>query len=131
MSDRSNTGWAFPISVDARGRIALSRRDRDIEESIAIIVLTPPEERMMRPDFGCHIHTLNRTLHNVAIMSAAAAYVEEALAKWEPRIAVQRVIVAVDHSRSGTLVVEVRYVVKSTQERRLMSIPVELPIGSE
>ena len=40
-SDFLGAGWAFPVQVDARGRIALSRREHDVEEAMLMILLTP------------------------------------------------------------------------------------------
>ena len=39
MADFQGVGWAFPVGVDARGRIALARHERDIEEAIQMILL--------------------------------------------------------------------------------------------
>ena len=41
MTDFLGTGWAFPPRVDARGRIMLARQERDVEEAIRMILLTP------------------------------------------------------------------------------------------
>ena len=56
--DIIGSGWAFPVRVDARGRISLARQERDVEEAIHMILLTPKGQRVMRPDFGCRIHEL-------------------------------------------------------------------------
>jgi len=52
------TGWAFPLRTDATGSIALVTREREVQESIRIILGTAPGERPMRPEFGCAIHDL-------------------------------------------------------------------------
>ena len=49
-------GWAFPLRTDATGGIALVTREREIEESIRLILGTAYGERPMRPEFGCGIH---------------------------------------------------------------------------
>ena len=52
-------GWRFPVSIDpVSRRIAMSEFERDIRESIIIILSTARGERVMRPDFGCGIHDL-------------------------------------------------------------------------
>ena len=91
MSDFLAAGWAFPVDVDARGRIALARQEHDIEQAIRMIVLTPKGQRVMRPEFGCHIHELIFAPNNGATAGLAAHYVEEALGMWEPRIRVLEV----------------------------------------
>ncbi|MFC9492336.1 GPW/gp25 family protein, partial [Streptomyces hydrogenans] len=49
-------GWAFPPHTDATGSIALVRGERELEESIRLILATSPGERPMRPEFGCAIN---------------------------------------------------------------------------
>ena len=39
--DFIGAGWAFPLRVDARGGISLSRSEQGIEEAIRIILRTP------------------------------------------------------------------------------------------
>ena len=51
-------GWSFPLRIDGRGGIALSRYENDIEESIRVILGTAKGERPMRPNFGCDIHNI-------------------------------------------------------------------------
>jgi Bacteriophage baseplate protein W len=123
MSDFLGTGWAFPIDVDARGRIALSRQEQDIEQAIRMIVLTPKGQRIMRPEFGCHIHELIFAPNNSATAALAARYVEEALAMWEPRIQVQEVRASFDHSDPSRLLIDVFYEVKATNDQRSLVFP--------
>ena len=54
--DFVGAGWAFPVTTDATGGIALVTRDRELQESIRLILGTARGERPMRPEFGCRIH---------------------------------------------------------------------------
>jgi phage baseplate assembly protein W len=123
MSDFLGTGWAFPVSVDKRGRVALSRQEQDIEQDIQMIVMTPKGQRMMRPEFGCHIHELMFAPNNAATAGLAARYVEEALAMWEPRIEVEEVRASFDGDDESRLLIEVLYEVKATNDPRSLVFP--------
>lgn len=123
MSDFLGAGWAFPVNVDARGRIALARRERDIEEAIQIILLTPKGQRPMRPEFGCRIHDLIFAPNDATTAGLATYYVEEALAMWEPRIMVREVTVHNDEADEGRMLIEIDYEVKSTHDRRSLVFP--------
>jgi phage baseplate assembly protein W len=123
MSDFLGTGWAFPVSVDKRGRVALSRQEQDIEQAIRMIVMTPKGQRMMRPEFGCHIHELLFAPNNAATAGRAARYVEEALAMWEPRIQVEEVRASFDGDDESRLLIEVLYEVKATNDPRSLVFP--------
>src|SRR5512142_3250538 len=118
MSDFLGAGWAFPVGVDARGRVALAQRERDIEQAIRIILLTPKGQRVMRPEFGCQIHDLAFAPNDATTAGMAAYYVEEALGMWEPRIAVHEVQVSPDPDDASRLLVEIDYEVKATHDRR-------------
>lgn len=80
-------GWKFPIKADrATGRILMSAGEESIRESIYIILMTRPGERMMRPDFGCHIYDFLFQRPDYPIRVRMENAVREALIRWEPRI---------------------------------------------
>ena len=123
MIDVLGTGWAFPPRIDARGRIALARQERDVEEAMLMILLTPRGQRVMRPEFGCRIHELAFSPNNSTLMGLAAYYVRDALEMWEPRIEVEDVTPQVDAEHPERLLVEVSYSIKSTHDRRSLVFP--------
>ncbi len=123
MRDFLGTGWAFPVRIDAHGRIALAHQERDIEEAIHIILLTPKGQRVMRPEFGCQIHELIFAPNDATTAGLAAHYVEEALGMWEPRIRVMEVIAAPDRESPGRLLVTIRYEIKATHDKRSLVFP--------
>ena len=123
MADFQGVGWAFPVGVDARGRIALARHERDIEEAIQMILLTPKGQRVMRPEFGCRLHELIFAPNNATTASLAAYYVEDALGMWEPRITVDEVIAGPDQDEAARMLIEIRYTVKTTYDSRTLVFP--------
>jgi uncharacterized protein len=123
MRDFLGTGWAFPVGVDAHGRIRLARQERDIEEAIHIILLTPKGQRVMRPEFGCRIHELLFAGNDATTAGLAAYYVEEALGMWEPRIKVLNVSARPDPLDPGRLLIDIRYEIKATHDRRSLVFP--------
>jgi phage baseplate assembly protein W len=123
MRDFLGVGWAFPVGVDARGRIALARQERDIEEAIRIILLTPKGQRVMRPEFGCQIHDLMFAPNDATTAGLAAYYVEEALGMWEPRIHVKEVNARPDPENQGRLLIDILYEVKATHDSRSLVFP--------
>ena len=123
MRDFLGNGWAFPVRVDAHGRIALAHQERDIEEAMRIILLTPKGQRVMRPEFGCQIHELIFAPNDATTAGLAAHYVEEALGMWEPRIRVQEVIAGPDADNPARLLVTIRYEIKATHDSRSLVFP--------
>ena len=123
MTDFLGSGWAFPVGVDARGRIALARRERDVEEAIRMILLTPKGQRVMRPEFGCQIHDLIFAPNDATTAGLAAYYVEEALGMWEPRIRVLDVDATTDPGDASRMLIEIRYEIKATHDQRALVFP--------
>jgi phage baseplate assembly protein W len=123
-------GIAFPLRVNARGEIALAKGERDIEESIRIILTTRPGERVMRPEFGCRAHDLLFEPRTVATEALMRQYVTEALTMWEPRIEVQAVDVFTDPGLDGAMFVEISYLVAATHNERSIVYPFFL-VGEE
>jgi len=79
-------GWAFPVQLDANGKVALVTGKDDIEQSMQIILGTIPGERVMRPHFGCRAWELVFAPNTIATRALLRRYVELALGFWEPRI---------------------------------------------
>lgn len=127
--DILGTGWTFPVRIDGRGGIALSRHEADIDEAIRIILSTAKGERRMRPNFGCDIHNLIFAPNNTTTWGLAAHYVEEALGWWEPRIEVTAVDPQSDPNDPSRLLIKIDYRVKASNDPRTIVYPFFLLAG--
>jgi phage baseplate assembly protein W len=94
-----------------------------VRQSIWTILSTAPGERVMRPDFGCGIHDLVFDVLDAGTASALARAVRDALARWEPRIAVLDVYAVPDRDEPNLLLVEVNYEVRSSNSRTNLVYP--------
>jgi hypothetical protein len=121
--DNLGVGWSFPLQVDGRGGISLSQHEKDVEESIRIILGTAKGERRMRPLFGCDIHKIVFAPNNATSWGLAAHYVEEALGWWEPRIEVLEIDPQPDHEDMGRLFINIKYRIKATNDERNLVYP--------
>ena len=117
------SGWKFPVAVDARGRVASSRHEQDIDEAIWIILGTAKGERVMRPDFGCGIHEYVFAPNEPGTRASVTHEVHKALAEFEPRIEVGQVRVEAPAGRPALLMIRVDYRVRSTNTRRNLVYP--------
>jgi hypothetical protein len=123
-------GWACPMSCDESSKdIALSRYEKDVEEAILIILKTAPGERVMRPDFGCGIHEYVFAPNNAQTAGMIRFHVEQALARWEPRIEELSVQVNSDSYRPEVLLIDIGYTVRSTDSRYNIVYPFYLERG--
>jgi phage baseplate assembly protein W len=134
MSDSRDflgTGWAFPVSVDGGGGIAMVSADQAIERSIRIILGTARGERRMRPNFGCGIHDLVFMPNDPTTHGLVETQVADALAWWEPRIEVIGVSVDQHPDDEAALVVEISYLIRTTNASRTLVYPFYLIPGEE
>ena len=116
-------GWQFPLRTDRTGSIALVTRNREIEESIRLILATAPGERPMRPEFGCTIHDFVFAPADAATAGQLAFEVRAALDRWEPRIDLVDVQVRFDAVEQGTLYIDVHYSIRGTNDPRNLVFP--------
>jgi phage baseplate assembly protein W len=116
-------GWAFPMGVAPTGGVAMVEQDLEIAQAIRIILGTAPGERPMRPEFGCGIHDHVFAPGDGDTAGRVANEVRVALTRWEPRIEVTDVLVAYDTATAGLLYLDVRYTVRSDNNRRNLVFP--------
>jgi phage baseplate assembly protein W len=128
MSEPSKTaflgrGLNFPIRVNAMGSVELVSGEKDIEQSIAIILGTRCGERVMRPEFGCRAHDLLFEPRDAVMIGRLQDDVMEALTRWEPRIEVLSVDPELDEETDGAVLVSIEYLIKSSHDQRSIVYP--------
>jgi phage baseplate assembly protein W len=124
-------GLGFPVAVDGSGRIAMVSAEQAIERSILVILGTAKGERRMRPEFGCAIHDMVFMPNDPTTHGLIVTQVADALAWWEPRIEVTGVVVDQHPDDEGALLVNISYVVRSTNAERALVYPFYLIPGED
>jgi len=122
-SEFIGSGWAFPLRTDATGSVALVSGDREIAESIRLILATAPGERPMRPEFGCAIHDFVFAPADAATAGRIAYEVRLSLERWEPRVDLVDVRVGFHPSRPEILLIDVDYTVRGDNDPRNLVFP--------
>jgi phage baseplate assembly protein W len=126
MTSAFGKGVAFPPRVDASGRMLWSEGERNIEESIAIILRTDPNERVGQPRFGTGLTAFLFEPNNAATHARIAHAIDGALRKWEPRIAVETVDVGADPQAAETAIATIAYRLVATGAAQRVAIDVPL-----
>jgi uncharacterized protein len=119
-------GISFPPRVGADGRITWSEGEANIRESIYVILLTQFRERINRPDFGGNLGIFLFEPNTVATRHLLQTQITKALARWEPRIAVESVIVDPDPQDPQAAIATIIYQLVATQARERVNIGVTL-----
>lgn len=115
-------GFAFPLGVSVQGGLSLTAADRNIEDSIHLILRTRPGERLYRPDFGSRLSELVFSPLSTQTLLLIRLYVEEALEMWEPRIELDSVQTAPDPIR-GRVDITIIYHPKDSSDQRSLVYP--------
>jgi Bacteriophage baseplate protein W len=109
------SGIGFPPRVGSDGRVAWSMGEANVRESIRIILLTEPGERLMRPGFGGQLRSFLFQPNTVATRRLVKEQIERALKQWEPRITLQSVTVEADEDDAQSAVATIHYRLVATQ----------------
>lgn len=116
------TGWAFPLGVSLQGNLQVSFAERNIEESIGVILGTKLGERVYRPDFGSRLSELVFAPMNTQTLLLIRIYIQEALEMWEPRIVIDGIYTEPDPLK-GRVDITIRYHPKDSHDIRSMVYP--------
>ena len=116
-------GLRFPVSVNLNGGVSSSQYEENIRQCIFIILGTAPGERIYRPDFGCRIHDLMFSPNNPITAAAAEVYCEEAIYKYEPRVAKVVCRAGANPDEPNRLDVRIEYVIAGKNDKRNLVFP--------
>jgi uncharacterized protein len=108
-------GWAFPVRPRKDGGgVDTTSHERNIVESIQLILNTQPGERQMLPEFGCGLQDLIFNTNTPQTRHDAESMIRAALAQWEPRIDVDKVTAKPDPADNNRIRVGVEYTVRKS-----------------
>ena len=125
-------GLKFPLQVDPRtGKLSMVSHEEDIREAIEIILRTMQGERVMRPEFGTNVMEYVFSASSSSLRQSLANEVKTQLLYQEPRITDVEAECRELNEQTGALVVEVRYTVRSTNNRYNHVYPFYITEGSE
>ena len=117
-------GWAFPPAFDIDSKsVRLVSEEKDIEESIRIILGTIPGERIMNPKFGCGLirHVFETT--DATTITILKDLVYDALLFYEPRIKSEKINIITDKIVEGKLLIHISYIINITNTRSNIVYP--------
>jgi phage baseplate assembly protein W len=103
MNRSTYRGWRFlypdldapeefaGLGLSERGGVAMVEGRDAVRQAIFLLLSTVPGERVMRPEYGCHLHRLVFAPNDDTTAGLAIYYVRRALERWEPRIEILRI----------------------------------------
>ncbi len=122
-TDFIGRGWSFPVRIGGAGGIRLNTGSEELNASIRMIVSTAFGERVMRPEFGCGIWDQLFEPVNPGTLGEMEQAVEEAVARWEPRVEVTSVEAEPDAEAPERVNIAIDYKVRLTNDHRNLVYP--------
>jgi uncharacterized protein len=122
MASHIGSGVGFPPKTTVSGSLQISAEERNLEESIHLILRTNLGERVYRPDFGSRLSELVFAPLNTSTLLLLRLYVEEALEAWEPRIEIDEISTDPDPVR-GRVDITIRYHPTESHDSRSLVYP--------
>lgn len=119
-------GLSFPPRVGADGRLAWSEGEDNVRESIRVILLTEPGERVMREDFGCGLRKFLFEPNTVTTRQLIRERVVRAIGRWEPRVKVDDVTVEADPSNPRLVGINIFFRLVATQMMGRLGVTLQL-----
>lgn len=122
------TGWAFPPQFSHAGTGMVSD-ERDIHQSLQILLSTRPGERVMNPLYGCGIQSIAFENISESTNTEIQVMVADAIHRCEPRVSVELVAVYPDQGDAARLNIEVIYLVSATNSAHNLVFPFYIADG--
>jgi phage baseplate assembly protein W len=118
------------MRLSPKHSISLTYDEASVRQAILILLTTRPGERVMRPEYGCMLHTLLFAPNDDTTAGLAIHYVRQALDRWEPRIRIVRLDAGRNSGAEEVLDIYLEYTVLATNRSQQMVIPVVLSGGN-
>lgn len=119
-------GLSFPLRVGADGRLAWSSGEENIRESIRIILLTEPGERIMRESFGGGVREFLFEPNTVTTRQLIIERITRILERFEPRIRINEVRADAVPEEPRLIAVTIEFRLVATQATEQLGLTLQL-----
>ncbi len=125
-------GWSFPPEFKKEtGTVKMLEDEADIESSLEILLDTRLGERVMLPEYGCNLEDLLFNPLNLTVKTIVIDLIKTAILYHEPRIDVKKIEIDPADELNGVLLINIDYIVRTTNSRKNMVFPFYKEEGSE
>lgn len=119
-------GLSFPPRIGPDGRLAWSAGEANVRELIRVTLMTELTERIMREGFGCGLRQYLFEPNTVTTRQRIQDGITQAIARWEPRVAVDDVTVDPDDNDPRRVNINVSFRIVATQGPGSISLALQL-----
>ena len=126
------TGWSFPPAFDPVSKaVRMVSDEEDIEQSLEILLSTRLGERVMLPRYGCDLNEFVFESITTSFKTFITDLVRTAIIYYEPRIKLEKIDLNGSNELEGLILINVQYIVKSTNSRLNYVFPFYRNEGTE
>ena len=130
MTDTDKTflgiGWSFPPEFHKFGdgiNVKMVAEEEDIKESLRILLMTRPGERVMQPSYGCGLQGMVFATINQSTVTEIKDIVERAVLFFESRITLEEIDIGTEDALEGRINIRLNYTVRKTNTRSNIVYP--------
>lgn len=116
-------GWAFPPAFIRGSGAEMVSEESCIRQSLQVLFLTAPGERIFRFDYGCRIRRWMFEEMDLSLKTLIIDSIKQSIIYYEPRIDVNKIEVETKEYREGILWINLDYTVRQTNNRSNMVFP--------
>lgn len=125
-------GWSFPPEFSKESRsVKMLEDEADIKSSLQILLSTRLGERVMLPGYGCNLEELLFSPLNLTLKTYVIDLIKTAILYHEPRIDVKKIDIDPADELNGVLLINIDYIIRSTNSRMNMVFPFYKEEGNE
>jgi phage baseplate assembly protein W len=119
-------GWPLLPLPDENGQLSYPDLEQSVRDLIRVILSTRPREQLMRPGFGAGLDLMLHEPNTLATRREIRDRVQQALARWEKRIMLDRVEVWDVPDQATHVRVEIAYRLARTGAPGAMALTMQL-----
>lgn len=124
-------GWAFPPDFSASEyQNTMVSNEKDIQQSLMILLGTTPGERIMHPRFGCGINKLVYEPISNSLFVKIKDLIENAILLFESRIQLNDVNIDYNPKIEGVIYISLDYTIRAVNSRQNLVYPFYLLEGT-
>lgn len=124
-------GWSFPIQFNWQTKsVKMVSAEKDIEESLFILLNTLKKERLLRPDYGCNLLPMVFDNMDSNLYSAMKDDIQNAITLYESRIEVAEIRLE-EAMDEGIIYIELGYTIRATNSRQNLVFPFYITQGTQ
>jgi phage baseplate assembly protein W len=122
-------GWPLMPVPDASGSLSWPDLETSVRQTIRAILVTRPGERLMQPRLGAGLQDFVHQPNTVLTRKRIHDRVAEALAAWEPRIALVRLTVEPEGEAGERVRIALDYRIRLTGQAGALAVALRIGGG--